>query len=100
MKKSVMTTMDCGPLFMSLLKHSGSIKFHRNFFLLLYSSLCFRYAATGDPEAKKNAWKSFEAMEFLNNVTGTSYYFKTDTSSMYIYIYILSISCAITCTSL
>jgi hypothetical protein len=34
------------------------------------ASQCFRYAATRDPDAKKKAWHSFEAMEFLNNVTG------------------------------
>lgn len=31
---------------------------------------CFRYAVTKDPQAKKDGWRSFEAMEFLNNVTG------------------------------
>lgn len=31
---------------------------------------CFRYALTRDPAVKANAWKYFEGMEFLNNVTG------------------------------
>lgn len=30
----------------------------------------FRYAVTKDPAVKQLAWKAFEAMEFLNNVTG------------------------------
>eukprot|EP01127_Copromyxa_protea_P019902 TRINITY_DN6553_c0_g1_i2.p1 TRINITY_DN6553_c0_g1~~TRINITY_DN6553_c0_g1_i2.p1 ORF type:complete len:615 (-),score=101.90 TRINITY_DN6553_c0_g1_i2:48-1892(-) len=31
---------------------------------------CFRYSITKDPEVKKNAWKYFEGLEFLVNVTG------------------------------
>eukprot|EP01102_Stenamoeba_stenopodia_P019004 TRINITY_DN7060_c0_g4_i2.p1 TRINITY_DN7060_c0_g4~~TRINITY_DN7060_c0_g4_i2.p1 ORF type:complete len:802 (-),score=153.57 TRINITY_DN7060_c0_g4_i2:157-2529(-) len=38
------------------------------------ASQCFRYAVTGDPVAKQNAWTTFEAMEFLNNVTGIKGY--------------------------
>jgi hypothetical protein len=33
---------------------------------------CFRYAATKDPQAKAAADKAFDAMEFLQTVTGTS----------------------------
>jgi len=33
-------------------------------------SQAFRYAVTKDPQAKADAWHSFEGMEFLNNVTG------------------------------
>ena len=36
---------------------------------------CFRYAVTKDPEAKKNAWHSFEAMERLEKVTGVPGFF-------------------------
>lgn len=32
---------------------------------------CFRYAATKDPKAKANADNAFDAMEFLQTVTGT-----------------------------
>jgi hypothetical protein len=34
------------------------------------ASQAFRYAVTKDPEAKRNAWRAFEGMELLNNVTG------------------------------
>lgn len=34
------------------------------------ASQAFRYAVTKDPEVKREAWKNFEAMEFLYNVTG------------------------------
>jgi len=33
---------------------------------------CFRYAVTRDPEARENARKAFEAMRFLQTVTGTN----------------------------
>jgi hypothetical protein len=34
------------------------------------ASQCFRYAVTKDPVVKEQAWKHFEAFEFLLNVTG------------------------------
>eukprot|EP01116_Phalansterium_solitarium_P014972 TRINITY_DN3293_c0_g2_i1.p2 TRINITY_DN3293_c0_g2~~TRINITY_DN3293_c0_g2_i1.p2 ORF type:complete len:654 (+),score=269.04 TRINITY_DN3293_c0_g2_i1:3242-5203(+) len=34
------------------------------------ASQSFRYAVTKDPAVKQLAWQAFEAMEFLNNVTG------------------------------
>eukprot|EP01012_Entosiphon_sulcatum_P007568 TRINITY_DN13878_c0_g1_i1.p1 TRINITY_DN13878_c0_g1~~TRINITY_DN13878_c0_g1_i1.p1 ORF type:complete len:778 (-),score=92.44 TRINITY_DN13878_c0_g1_i1:7-2340(-) len=38
---------------------------------LYLASQCFRYALSGrDPTIKAEAWRRFEAMEFLNNVTG------------------------------
>eukprot|EP01012_Entosiphon_sulcatum_P001335 TRINITY_DN10252_c0_g1_i1.p1 TRINITY_DN10252_c0_g1~~TRINITY_DN10252_c0_g1_i1.p1 ORF type:complete len:773 (-),score=92.28 TRINITY_DN10252_c0_g1_i1:8-2326(-) len=38
---------------------------------LYVASLCFRYALSNrDPNLKSEAWRRFEAMEFLNNVTG------------------------------
>jgi hypothetical protein len=36
---------------------------------------CFRYAATKDPEAKANADKAYEALEFLQKVTETDGFF-------------------------
>ncbi|MCX5759105.1 MAG: regulator [Candidatus Hydrogenedentes bacterium] len=33
---------------------------------------CFRYAATREPDARENARKAFEALRFLQTVTGTS----------------------------
>jgi len=37
---------------------------------LYLAAECFRYAATGDPEAKRNAIETFQAMERLVRVTG------------------------------
>ncbi len=39
------------------------------------ASLCFRYAVTEDPQVKELAWKHYEAMEFLEEVTGKEGYF-------------------------
>ncbi|MFH1741186.1 MAG: two-component regulator propeller domain-containing protein [bacterium] len=36
---------------------------------------CFRYAVTKDPKAKANADKAYEALEFLQTVTGTDGFF-------------------------
>ena len=35
---------------------------------------CFRYAVTKDENARLKAWKYFEGLEFLNNVTGMFVY--------------------------
>ncbi len=37
---------------------------------LYVASQAFRYAATKDPQAKKNAWGAFEGMQLLINATG------------------------------
>ena len=37
---------------------------------LYVASQAFRYAATKDPVAKRNAWEAFEGMQLLINVTG------------------------------
>jgi hypothetical protein len=37
---------------------------------LYVASQCFRYAVTKEPEAKRNAFRSFDAMEKLNKITG------------------------------
>jgi hypothetical protein len=37
---------------------------------LYVASQAFRYAATGDPQAKINAWQAFEGMQLLINATG------------------------------
>ena len=38
---------------------------------MLVSSQIFRWQVTGDEEARAIAWKHFDAIEFLHNVTGT-----------------------------
>jgi hypothetical protein len=37
---------------------------------LYVAAEAFRYAATGDPQAKRNAWESLHALMFLEKVTG------------------------------